>query len=111
MDKINSRSNPLPLPPASPLLKNETPTQKLRVQAEAAAGQFETLMAQQLIHSMQTSLESGSMFGGGVAGGGHKGPSGGGGVRELGKTAGFCFDGEKFSQVPQKGGGGKAVPV
>jgi len=36
--------------------------------AEEAAGQFETLMALQMIRSMQSSLDGGNMFGGGVEG-------------------------------------------
>jgi Rod binding domain-containing protein len=36
--------------------------------AEEAAGQFENLMALQMIRSMQSSLDDGNMFGGGVAG-------------------------------------------
>ncbi|HEY3295774.1 MAG TPA: rod-binding protein [bacterium] len=37
-------------------------------QADQAAEQFEIMMAQQMIKSMQSSLEGGSLFGGGVAG-------------------------------------------
>ena len=40
----------------------------LRGKAEAAAGQFETLMALQMVRSMQSSLDDGNMFGGGVSG-------------------------------------------
>ncbi len=36
--------------------------------AEQAAEQFEIMMAQQMIQSMQSTLEEGSMFGGGVSG-------------------------------------------
>lgn len=39
-----------------------------RNEAQEAAEQFEILMAQQMVRSMQSSLEAGSMFGGGTAG-------------------------------------------
>lgn len=41
---------------------------KLHVQAERAAGQFETLMALQLVRTMQSSLDGGSLLGDSTAG-------------------------------------------
>lgn len=102
MEKINSHSNPLPLPPASPIKKNETSLQKLHAQAEVAAGQFETMMAQQLIHSMQTSLESGSMFGGGVAGDIYNGLAEWELARVLAKSAHFGLKEQILRQLPNE---------
>ena len=102
MEKINSQNSPMPLPPASPLKKNETPAHKLRSQAESAAGQFETLMALQLVRSMQTSLESGNMFGSGVAGDVYNGLAEWQLANVLAKSAHFGLKEQILRQLPKE---------
>jgi Rod binding domain-containing protein len=68
MEKIHFHKAALPLTQAAPLAKSEPPARKLRVQAESAAQQFETLMALQMVKSMQKSLDSGSLLGNSVSG-------------------------------------------
>jgi Rod binding domain-containing protein len=59
---IHGPSLPLETRQSTPLSKSTHAT------AEDAAGQFENLMALQMVRSMQSSLDDGNLFGGGVAG-------------------------------------------
>jgi len=61
--KIGHTAIPLTVKQPQPLHKPD-----LRAKAEKAAQQFETMMAVQMVKSMQSSLEGGSLFGGGVTG-------------------------------------------
>jgi Rod binding domain-containing protein len=67
MDGI--RKTAIPLVPKLATDSLHTPQAKsLKTQAAAAAGQFETMMMVQVVRSMESSLENGGLFGGGVAG-------------------------------------------
>ena len=68
MEKIQSRVFPLDTNKAVPLQDHAESARKLRAQAEQAAEQFETMLAQQMIRSMQSALDNGNMFGAGAAG-------------------------------------------
>jgi len=100
MDKINLDKAALPLTKASPALKNQTPSQKLSAQAETAAQQFETLMALQLVKSMQSSLDGGSMLGGSVAGDAYNGLAEWELARVLAKSAHFRLKEQILRQLP-----------
>jgi Rod binding domain-containing protein len=68
MDGIKKTALPL-VPKTAPAADpHRTKVKNLNKQAEEAAGQFETMMAVQMLRTMQSSLENGGMFGGGVAG-------------------------------------------
>ncbi|RPH95736.1 hypothetical protein EHM69_03375 [candidate division KSB1 bacterium] len=68
MDIIPSRVLPLDTNKVASLKDQTDPARKLHAQAEQAAEQFETMLAQQMIRSMQSSLDNGNMFGAGTAG-------------------------------------------
>lgn len=68
MDKLHSiKPAPLPVRAMTPVHKTNLPTAPGQDAAHAAE-QFETLMALQLVRSMQSSLEGGNLMGPGVAG-------------------------------------------
>jgi Rod binding domain-containing protein len=65
MDKLKSV---MPLkPPVAVKIKPDLKSQQVK-QAEQAAKQFETMLALQMVRSMQSSLEGGNMFGPSQAG-------------------------------------------
>jgi len=102
MEKINLDKAALPLPKAAPVLKNAPPAHKLRAQAESAAEQFETLMALQMVKSMQSSLDNGSMLGGGVAGDAYNGLAEWELARVLAKSAHFGLKEQILRQLPKE---------
>jgi Rod binding domain-containing protein len=102
MEKINTDSTSLPISKAATALKKETPTQKLREKAESAAGQFETIMALQLVRSMQSSLENGNMFGAGVAGDVYNGLAEWELANVLAKSAHFGLKEQILRQLPKQ---------
>jgi len=68
MDKLQSTTAaPLPVRATMPVHKTPTPSAPAP-EAAHAAEQFETLMALQLVRSMQSSLDGGNLMGPGVAG-------------------------------------------
>jgi len=69
--KIGHDPIPLVQQQAKPLVQQQAmPLHPVAKQGKAAdaADQFETMMALQMVRGMQSTLESGSMFGGGTAG-------------------------------------------
>jgi|WetSurMetagenome_2_1015567.scaffolds.fasta_scaffold1202634_2 Rod binding domain-containing protein len=68
MDKLHgTNAAPLPVRAMTPVHKPTSPS-ALPKDAVQAADQFETLMALQLVKSMQSSLDGGNLLGSGVAG-------------------------------------------
>jgi Rod binding domain-containing protein len=102
MNEIHLNRASLPLLTTAPALKNGAPPQKLKAQAETAAEQFETLMALQMVQSMQHSLESGSMFGSGVSGDVYNGLAEWELARVLAKSAHFGLKEQILRQLPKE---------
>jgi Rod binding domain-containing protein len=82
-----------------PLAANSSP-KAIRKQAADAAEQFETLMALQMVRGMQSSLEGGSMFGGGVAGDIYSGLAEWELARVLAHSSGFGLKEQILRQLP-----------
>lgn len=102
MDTIKNITNPLPLQSRDPILKETDPQRKLRAEAESAAEQFETMMAQQLVKSMQSSLDGGNMFGSGTAGDIYNGLAEWELARVLAKSANFGLKEQILRQLPKQ---------
>jgi Rod binding domain-containing protein len=66
MEKITPKPIPLAVQKPESLAK-PTPAIKQKAKAVEAAEKFETMMAQQMVKSMQTSLEGGNLLGTGAA--------------------------------------------
>jgi Rod binding domain-containing protein len=102
MEKVHLDKAALPLTKAAPIPKNAPPGRKLRAQAESAAEQFETLMALQMVKSMQSSLDNGSLMGGGVSGDIYNGLAEWELAKVLAKSAHFGLKEQILRQLPKE---------
>jgi Rod binding domain-containing protein len=87
--------------------KQATPLDKqkgLREKTGEAAEQFETMMALQMVRSMQSSLESGGMFGSGVSGDIYNGLAEWQLAQTLAKGAHFGLKEQILRQLPKAEG-------
>jgi Rod binding domain-containing protein len=99
MDEIKPEFHPLSAPQAKALKAKAAAMPNPK--AEEAADKFETMLAQQLVHSMQSSLNGGSMFGEGVAGDVYNGLAEWELARVLSHNAHFGIKEQLLKQMPK----------
>lgn len=100
MEPVHNQPLPLRVLP-QPNVKQADSTGVARKEAERAAEQFETLMALQLVRSMQSSLDGGNMFGAGVSGDIYNGLAEWELARILARDANFGIKQQLLTQLPK----------
>ncbi len=100
MKPITPPTLPLTARNAGPLPTHKGP-HNLRQQAADAAEQFETMMSLQMVRGMQSSLEGGSLFGGGVSGDVYSGLAEWELARVLAHSASFGLKEQILRQLPK----------
>lgn len=101
MEPIHTSPAVVRLTAAQPVAVRPEQADAARKEAERAAEQFETLMALQMIRSMQSSLDGGNMFGTGVSGDIYNGLAEWELARILTRDADFGIKQQLLSQLPQ----------